>query len=1108
MKRVLSFLMAFTLLITSFSHVAYADEATGETTGAVVANAEEGETVSVNLKVGDTATYILDGSIDVNTLNFSSDYVKVQVTPGKEITYEQHEASVARLSDGDMTEDGFVGSAIDLKDCLFTFDVQSEGTDGQNRPAYNCVISNDNGIFLNHNRTNAQGFPGANTSAIIRVEDEKNGSALFLFNQPSSNGVDSYLFFYKKSGANRRFDKNSTKCGSSDSDNPMATYFELYRESDNAPENSPIKGYEQITQLTDIQDDAKYLIVAKVEKDAGNDYYVLRPSTDSSAGHEYQHVAKIETVVVENGLQKVDLMSTNDVDDQLTTSDCLFTFTSTGKRNTYEISAQTKGENAATVYLGLEESGKMPTKTTRNEIVVSDVPSGNFMFGDVYSTGTKSAQLHFWINGDETQYFDRCESDCSTGCKTLEIYKPSLNSPTSPIKGYEKVTSSNQIKNGGRYLIVGRKTSGDNVGYYLLYPSTGTTSSAEYAVKVTDSSVTEDMKVVAANTVINITAVKETEGTTDVTVGDVTYRVTVQNEENEITLVKKKAQDDPYIIDGVLLEQSSEEDVIEINELKNVAPYTKTDVLAADEKYLIGTIGTNPILVTNESSNNGLVLKKEGVDYSNNDYTQYLWTVKANANGYTIQDSVGQYINFTGIAAQTANLNLSADNPQVMNIIRKATAGGYGISNNGRYFNDYQEAGWLKGWHGNGATWYFLRGTDKVEVSPLKAGTAYLTVSGVDYTINVVDIEELEDVIINVEERYPEEEEGDYLPPDWNAYQSALSEAKACIENPATYTQDAINTAKEKLEKTIQNLVKIEIPEVSEGGIRTAVAGYSLVLAGNIGVNFHMWIDEDVVSENEGNLYMEFTLEGNKPFKVALDKENMKNGYYIFQCPVPVKDMNTGIRAKIVVVNGENTTSEGVEFPYTVKQYINVMLGENSPYEEDTELIKLVEKMDTFGTSAATYFDEEATGEVMSPDEKAVLKGNLKTALNLGEEGNINLPEKGTYYGSSLLLKSDTILRHYFTKEVTVAEAGYNVEQKGKYWYVETEGITADQLGVAKTVTVTTVVEEGETPEIITITYSPLSYAYIALESEDAKLVNLMGALYEYQQAADAYINK
>ena len=108
------------------------------------------------------------------------------------------------------------------------------------------------------------------------------------------------------------------------------------------------------------------------------------------------------------------------------------------------------------------------------------------------------------------------------------------------------------------------------------------------------------------------------------------------------------------------------------------------------------------------------------------------------------------------------------------------------------------------------------------------------------------------------------------------------------------------------------------------------------------------------------------------------------------------------------------------------------------------------------------------------------------------EDYQVELPTDSNYYGSSLLLKSDTIIRHYFTEKVTDSAV-----KKGDLYYIELEGIPAHKLGTE----IVTKVGDME------ITYSPLSYAYIALSRDgvNENLRSVMRAMYLYYEAAQAY---
>ena len=110
------------------------------------------------------------------------------------------------------------------------------------------------------------------------------------------------------------------------------------------------------------------------------------------------------------------------------------------------------------------------------------------------------------------------------------------------------------------------------------------------------------------------------------------------------------------------------------------------------------------------------------------------------------------------------------------------------------------------------------------------------------------------------------------------------------------------------------------------------------------------------------------------------------------------------------------------------------------------------------------------------------------------------LPDGITYYGSSLLLESETTVRHYFKVAEGTDLTGYDLIEKDGYYYTEDRNIPAGSLGVTRTGTV------GGCG----IAYSPMCYARAVLGSDSANqnLKTLMKALYLYDAAAQAYLGK
>ena len=263
------------------------------------------------------------------------------------------------------------------------------------------------------------------------------------------------------------------------------------------------------------------------------------------------------------------------------------------------------------------------------------------------------------------------------------------------------------------------------------------------------------------------------------------------------------------------------------------------------------------------------------------------------------------------------------------------------------------------------------------------------------------------------------------------------------------------------------------------------VAGYTLTLEGTIGVNFHTKLTNEVLADE--NAYMNFKLGGEEYMQIPVKDATIdeKTGCYVFRCGVPVKDMETEIVAQVILSDGRSSA----EFKYTIQEYADkITSGEVT---SATETIALVEAMADFGNFATAYFADETTGETPELPELPELTADDMTYLE-SNKCVVTQDEDSIYYGSSLLLKSNTILRHYFTEEVEGST------KKGNLYYIDSEGIPAHNLGKEL------ITRVGD----IEISYNPLSYAYIALSREgiDEELKSVVHAMYLYYQAAQAYV--
>ncbi|MBQ8845939.1 MAG: hypothetical protein IJ006_02225, partial [Lachnospiraceae bacterium] len=299
-------------------------------------------------------------------------------------------------------------------------------------------------------------------------------------------------------------------------------------------------------------------------------------------------------------------------------------------------------------------------------------------------------------------------------------------------------------------------------------------------------------------------------------------------------------------------------------------------------------------------------------------------------------------------------------------------------------------------------------------------------------------------------------------------------------------------------------------------GIGVNLAGHSVSLGGQVGMNFYMDLDDSVLADGEA--HMLFTLPGRKePVKVYVKDVKTSpvtiNGktYYVFTCNVAAKDMAGTITAKIVRGDG----SEGTEYTYSVREYAEDVMGK---YGESSNEYKLAKAMLNYGAYAQTYFGYNTNNLANNGLVDGVANGFVqadKAALTACKPVVTDNSDIFDYAGSTLILEADIKVRHYFklTNETAfgnldgltmyTAQQGNTVD--GTYYYYESAGITAANLGVMDDYT-------GVTG--ISISYCPLSYVTTVLANEnadlgnDTALQNLMKALYLYYKATVAPNNQ
>ena len=289
--------------------------------------------------------------------------------------------------------------------------------------------------------------------------------------------------------------------------------------------------------------------------------------------------------------------------------------------------------------------------------------------------------------------------------------------------------------------------------------------------------------------------------------------------------------------------------------------------------------------------------------------------------------------------------------------------------------------------------------------------------------------------------------------------------------------------------------------------------GRSITLKDNIDVNYYLEISDSVL---ESDAYLEFKI-GDQTYKLnvcdaAEVNENGKT-LYKFSCPVNAAQMSDTIETRIVI---DNKTEE--EYSYSVKEYATELLSKSNEYPEET--IKLVKALLNYGTAAQSFFKYN-TGKPanagLSDTDKAVAAADFAAYKAVIKTDSANSQSNGlTYYGSSLICKSEMTVRHYFMvnegcdinnyKFSYVNADGYEVSltpkkaSDGGVYCVDISGIMACGLYKNYVCRVTGM----DSSQIIELNYGPLSYAYSVANDKDSsiELKNLMNALYMYSEMA------
>lgn len=294
---------------------------------------------------------------------------------------------------------------------------------------------------------------------------------------------------------------------------------------------------------------------------------------------------------------------------------------------------------------------------------------------------------------------------------------------------------------------------------------------------------------------------------------------------------------------------------------------------------------------------------------------------------------------------------------------------------------------------------------------------------------------------------------------------------------------------------------------------RPAFATHSLVLGGELGINFFMDLPQ-FEGVDYTDSYMTFTVndETQRDFFDANDADLSGNGFYGFTCTVNSIQMADEITAVFHYQDaGEEKT---VSQSYTVETYLNALLASD---EISDEVKALARSLLDYGYYSQAFLSDIGLWTIgtdhngmttrftdsFSAEQIAGILGALADQ-EAQRDTNRNI-QKITY---SLYLDSKTSIYLYLqAAENYSGEIGVALDDQPVSAVQEADGrcritipdLSADELGEMHRVVITT---DGEDP--LTVQLSALSYVKACLEDESASdaMIDAMAALYNYYTAS------
>ena len=303
------------------------------------------------------------------------------------------------------------------------------------------------------------------------------------------------------------------------------------------------------------------------------------------------------------------------------------------------------------------------------------------------------------------------------------------------------------------------------------------------------------------------------------------------------------------------------------------------------------------------------------------------------------------------------------------------------------------------------------------------------------------------------------------------------------------------------------------VPIVSESELPTAkVYGCSLSLDGDIGVNFYVVLPEEFINDPDAYITLNTTrlTLADATASTSGGQQLYKWKYRVVAKRMPedvVLNVYNGAGEKLKLesfTTGEDFTESG--YATSVSRYIQQTLASSS----NAKLIALVKALSDYGSKAQMHFNHNTSAAAAIYNQAAIDAVTAETVEPFRYTKTQTEQPGVSFAALTLVLESETTLKLYFKlNEGVIGDYSFTLDGKAVtptyskgYYVVEIKDIAAKNLDKVYTVKVS-----DSSGVILTVNSCALSYAcqVMNLEGQSEKLLQVVKALYLYNQAANAY---